>query len=59
VDRVLRSITIASAELTHALMVNTRFHLRSSGVTGYMVIILGMTSLERMIEELEAWDQRA
>jgi len=59
VDRVLRSITIASAELTHALMVHTRFHLRASGVTGYMVIILGMTSLERMIDELEAWDERS
>jgi chemotaxis protein CheC len=59
VDRVLRSITIASAELTHALTVHTRFHLRSNGVNGYMIIILGMTSLERMIEELEAWDQRA
>jgi len=59
VDRVLRSITIASAELTHALMVHTRFHLRESGVTGYMVIILGMTSLERMLEELEAWDERS
>jgi len=59
VDRVLRSITIRSAELTHALMVHTRFQLRSSGVSGYMVIILGMTSLERMLEQLEAWDQRS
>jgi len=59
VERVLRSITIGSAELTHALMVHTRFQLRSSGVSGYMVIILGMTSLERMLEELEAWDRRS
>jgi chemotaxis protein CheC len=59
VERVLRSITIGSAELTHALMVHTRFQLRSSGVSGYMVIILGMTSLEHMLEELEAWDRRS
>jgi chemotaxis protein CheC len=59
VDRVLRSITVASGELTHALMVHTRFQLRSNGVTGYMVIILGMTSLGRMLDELAAWDQRS
>lgn len=40
-------------------MVHTRFQLRSSGVSGYMVLILGMTSLERMLEELEAWDRRS
>jgi chemotaxis protein CheC len=59
VECVLRSITLGSAELTHALIVHTRFQLRSSGVSGYMVIMLGLTSLERMLEELEARDRRS
>jgi chemotaxis protein CheC len=39
-------------------MIHTRFHLRASNVTGYLVMILGITSLDRMLDELEKWEQR-
>ena len=58
VDAVLQSITIEDEELSHALLIHTRFHLRASNVTGYLVIILGITSLDRMLSELEKWEQR-
>lgn len=58
IDGVLQSITIREQELTYALMIHTRFQLRASNVTGYLVIILGITSLDRMLAELERWEQR-
>jgi chemotaxis protein CheC len=58
VSAVLNSITVAQQELHYALMIQTRFHVRESDVSGYLVIILGVTSLDRLIEELERWEQR-
>ncbi len=39
-------------------MINTRFQLRARGVTGYLVIVLGITSLDRVRAELDRWEQR-
>ena len=58
IDSVLQSITVQDEELQYALMIHTRFHLRASNVTGYLIIILGITSLDRMLNELEKWEER-
>lgn len=58
IDGVLKSVTVVDQQLSHALMIHTRFHLRASNVTGYLVIILGVTSLDRMLAELEKWEAR-
>jgi chemotaxis protein CheC len=59
VPGVLQSITVESREkLSYALMIHTRFHLRASNVVGYLVIILGITSLDRMLRELENWQKQ-
>jgi chemotaxis protein CheC len=58
VEGVLRSISVNEHELQYALMVHTRFHLRDSEVSGYMVIILGITSFSRLLAELEKWEKR-
>ncbi len=58
IDGVLHSISVRDQELQFALMVHTRFRIRDSDVTGYLVIILGMTSFTRLLEELERWEQR-
>ncbi len=58
VRSVLRSITIGAEELQYALMIHTRFHLRESNVAGYLVIILGITSLDQLLAELVVWEQR-
>lgn len=57
VDAVLRSSTIQTVQLTHALMVKTQFHLRATNLGGYLVIILGLTSLVRVLHELERWEE--
>ena len=56
---VLSSITAESPEpIQHALVVQTRFQLRASNVNGCLVIILGIASLDRMLQELGRWEQR-
>jgi chemotaxis protein CheC len=52
------SIENGSDELQYGLMVHTRFQLRASNVTGYMVIVLGIASVERMCRELDSWEVR-
>lgn len=58
VSGVLSSISVRDRELQYALMVHTRFHLRDSDISGYMVIILGITSFSRLLHELEKWESR-
>jgi chemotaxis protein CheC len=58
VSAVLSSISVRDRELQYALMVHTRFHLRDSDISGYMVIILGITSFSRLLSELEKWEHR-
>jgi chemotaxis protein CheC len=58
VEDVLQTATVQSRELQYALMVHTRFHVRTSDVAGYLMMILGVTSLSRLTAELEKWEQR-
>jgi len=58
IEGVLNSITVRDQELRYALMIHMRFHLRAKDVKGYMVIILGVTSLERLLIELKRWEER-
>jgi chemotaxis protein CheC len=58
VQHVVKSITVHDQELQYALMIHTRFHLRASDVSGYLVIILGVTSLNRLLVELRRWEDR-
>jgi chemotaxis protein CheC len=59
VSRVLDLITEESTEpLSHGLMIHTRFHVKSENVTGYLVIILGIASLDRLLLELRNWENR-
>lgn len=58
INKVLGSITVAHEELHYALTVQTKFTLRDSNIGGYLVIILGVTSLDRLLEELEQWEKR-
>ena len=58
VEHIMRSIRIQDQSFRYALMIHTRFHLRASDVSGYLVMILGVTSLERVIQELRKWEER-
>lgn len=59
VTRVLRTvINNADEPLSYGLMIHTRFHVKAGNVTGYMVIVLGITSLDRLLLELSKWESR-
>lgn len=59
VDHLVDSLTTEAKEkLNYALMIQTRFSLRTSDVSGYLIIILGVTSLDRLMRELENWEGR-
>ena len=57
VEDVLKSATFRSGELQYAMMIHTRFQVRTSNVSGYLMIILGVTSLSRLTSKLDLWEQ--
>lgn len=58
VEQVFSSITVADRELEYALMIHTRFFVQSENVSGYLVIVLGVTSLDRLLYEVRQWEER-
>jgi chemotaxis protein CheC len=56
-ENLLGSITIGSEELRYAVVVSTAFHIKDSSVSGYLVLVLGVSSLDRLIRAIEAWEQ--
>jgi chemotaxis protein CheC len=55
---LIRSLIIDREELRYALVIYTAFRLRDSSVSGYLVIALSVVSLDRLIQEIEAWEDR-
>lgn len=56
---LLDSLVIGKDELHHALVVGARFDLKSSAVTGCLVIILGIASLDLLVKAVENWAEKA
>lgn len=55
---LIRSLVIDKEELRYALVVYTAFHVRDSAISGYLVIALNVVSMDRLIHEVESWEQR-
>ena len=58
IQEVSNAITATDHDFHYALMIHTQFHMRASDVKGYLVIILGVTSLDRLLLELVKWEER-
>ena len=54
---VLQSLMVNSEGLRYALVVQAGFKLKDAEVTGYLVIVLSVASLERLIRAVEQWEQ--
>jgi len=52
---VLDSLTVESEDLRYALIVHAGFRIREGSVTGYLVIVLGVSSLDRLLQEVDTW----
>ena len=50
---LMDSLVIGSQELKYALAVATNFNLRDSAVGGFLVIVLGVASLDSLIQAVE------
>lgn len=55
---LLRKLSTATPELRYALVVHTGFRLRAELVSGYLVLVLGVASIERLVEAVDAWEAR-
>lgn len=56
-ESVVGSIAVNRQGLRYALIVHSSFRLRDSSMTGYLVIVLGVASIERLIQALERWER--
>jgi chemotaxis protein CheC len=55
---LLDSLTIGHEELRYALVVHAAFRLRDGSVSGYLVIVLSVASLDRLVRAVERWQER-
>lgn len=55
-EELLVSITSNKSEMHYALVVYTAFQIRDSSVKGFLVIVLSVASLDRLIQEVDAWE---
>jgi chemotaxis protein CheC len=58
VEQVFRSIVVADQQLEYALVIHTRFFVQKDDVHGFLVIVLGVTSLDRLLFEIKQWEER-
>ena len=56
---MLASLMVGQDEIRHALLIGTRFNVRASDVTGCLVMVLGVTSLQKFVTAVEAWAERS
>lgn len=55
-DGVLQSLIVNREGMRYALLVHAGFKLRDAEVTGYLVIVLSVASLDRLLRAVEAWE---
>jgi chemotaxis protein CheC len=56
-EGVVSSISVGREGLRYALIVHSAFRLKNSSLTGYLVIVLSVASIERLIRAVEQWEQ--
>ena len=57
-DDLLASLISGDKEPQYALVIYTAFQIRDSSVKGFLVMVLSVSSLDRLIHEVEAWEER-
>lgn len=57
-DDLLASLIEGGKEPQYALVIYTAFQIRDSSVKGFLVMVLSVTSLDRLMQEVEAWEER-
>lgn len=55
-EELIESTTTDKTEMHYALVIYTAFQIRDSSVKGFLVIVLSVASLDRLIQEVDAWE---
>lgn len=50
---LVNTLTIGKEEIQYALVVHTLFRIKESQITGFLVIVLGVNSLQLLLEALD------
>lgn len=58
IDKILSSIAVKNEDLQYALLIRTRFRMMEGQVSGYFMLVLGVTSFARFMSALEEWRKR-
>jgi chemotaxis protein CheC len=54
---MLESLVIERDELRYALLIGAQFKVQSSAITGSLLVVLGIASLEHLMKAVENWAQ--
>ncbi|MCX7973716.1 MAG: chemotaxis protein CheC, partial [Candidatus Aminicenantes bacterium] len=54
-NAMLETLQVSEEGICYALLVYTTFNVKELAITGFLVIILGVVSLERLIQAVENW----
>lgn len=57
-ESVVQSVVVEREELRYALVVHAGFRLKGSAVTGYLIIVLSVASIDRLIRAIDGWESR-
>jgi chemotaxis protein CheC len=55
---VLESLLVNREGMRYGLLVHAGFRLRDAEVTGYLVIVLSVASLDRLMKAVDLWEQK-
>ena len=55
-EHFLTSLSIGGDELRQAVVIAASFHIREQGADGRLMIVLSVSSLERLIQAVERWE---
>ena len=56
-EGVVGSVSVGDEGLRYALIVHAAFRLRGSSLTGFVVIVLSVASIDRLIRAVEQWER--
>ena len=56
-EPLLASLSVGDDELRHAVVIATSFRVREHKVAGQIAIVLGASSLDRLIDGVEVWER--
>ncbi len=56
-DSLITSLMVGKDELRYALIIYTGFRMRDDSLRGYLVVVMGVTSLDRLLQAVEEWEK--